>query len=125
MKVKVLSLKQPWAELVVLGKKTIELRKWNTNLRGEFYIHASMSTNIEKCKELGIDPEKLAVGAIIGKAELVGIKHYGSREELVLDKGKHFASDYDIPCNGFLLRNAKRIAPIKCRGMLNFWTADI
>ncbi|MDD4353280.1 MAG: ASCH domain-containing protein, partial [Candidatus Nanoarchaeia archaeon] len=30
MKIKVLSLKQPWAELVASGKKTIELRKWNT-----------------------------------------------------------------------------------------------
>ncbi len=125
MKVKVLSLKQPWAELIVLGKKTIELRKWSTNLRGEFYIHASMNTNIEKCYELGIDPSSLKVGAIIGKAELVNIKQYNSREELFLDKDKHFAADYDIPCNGFLLNNAKKIAPIKYKGMLNFWTADI
>jgi len=125
MKVTVLSLKQPWAELLVSGKKTIELRKWNTKFRGEFYIHASMNTSIEKCKELGLDPEKLETGSIIGKATLVGIKEYTSRQELIIDKDKHFAADYELPCHGFILENAQRIAPIKHKGMLNFWKAEI
>lgn len=43
--VKALSLKQPWAELVVSGKKIIEIRKWNTKFRGEFLIHASRNTD--------------------------------------------------------------------------------
>ncbi len=34
---KCLSLKQPYAELTVSGKKTIELRTWNTKFRGEFF----------------------------------------------------------------------------------------
>ena len=38
---KSLSLKQPWAELVIQGKKSIELRKWKTSFKGEFYVHAS------------------------------------------------------------------------------------
>ena len=38
---KTLSLKQPFAELILQGRKTIELRRWNTNLRGDFLIHAS------------------------------------------------------------------------------------
>lgn len=38
---KTLSLKQPFAELILSGKKKIELRKWNTSFRGEFLIHAS------------------------------------------------------------------------------------
>ena len=38
---KCLSLKQPYADLVVSGKKTIELRTWNTKFRGEFLVHAS------------------------------------------------------------------------------------
>ena len=39
---KCLSLKQPYAELLVSGKKTIELRIWNTKFRGEFLMHAFM-----------------------------------------------------------------------------------
>jgi hypothetical protein len=38
---KCLSLKQPFAELLVSGKKTVELRKWNTKFRGKFLIHVS------------------------------------------------------------------------------------
>ena len=38
---KCLSLKQPYADLLVAGKKTIELRTWNTKFRGEFLVHAS------------------------------------------------------------------------------------
>ena len=52
---KCLSLRQPYAELLVSGKKTIELRKWNTNFRGKFLIHASKNVNKERCKFLGID----------------------------------------------------------------------
>jgi hypothetical protein len=36
---KCLSLKQPYSELIVSGRKTIELRKWNTKYRGRFLIH--------------------------------------------------------------------------------------
>ena len=38
---KVLSILQPWASLIVLGHKKIETRSWNTKYRGEIYIHAS------------------------------------------------------------------------------------
>ena len=38
---KALSLVEPWGSLIVFGHKTTELRKWNTNFRGEFLVHAS------------------------------------------------------------------------------------
>lgn len=38
---KVLSLLQPWATLVVIGAKKFECRSWNTNYRGPIIIHAS------------------------------------------------------------------------------------
>ena len=38
---KVLSLLQPWATLVVMGVKKIETRSWSTNYRGPLLIHAS------------------------------------------------------------------------------------
>lgn len=125
MKITVLSVMQPWAQLIIEGKKTIELRKWNTKFRGEFYIHASMKTNLEKCNELNINPKILINGAIIGKAELAGIKKYNSKKELINDKEKHFAPDYETPCYGFILENAKKIKPIKCKGSLGLWKKDI
>ena len=38
---KALSIKQPWAELIVSGIKDIENRTWRTNFRGRVYVHAS------------------------------------------------------------------------------------
>jgi hypothetical protein len=40
---KALSLKQPYANLVAQGVKTIETRKWSTNYRGDILICASKS----------------------------------------------------------------------------------
>ena len=65
---KCLSLKQPYAELLVSGKKTIEVRKWKTKFRGQFHVHASKNIDEEACKRLKIDQTKLVTGAIIGKA---------------------------------------------------------
>ena len=44
---KALSLKQPWANLVAEGKKTIETRIWKTNYRGDLVICSSQNPKIE------------------------------------------------------------------------------
>lgn len=38
---KALTIKQPWASLIVEGIKDIENRTWKTKYRGRIYIHAS------------------------------------------------------------------------------------
>ena len=37
-------------KLIVSGKKTIELRTWNTKFRGEFLIQASKTIDKEACE---------------------------------------------------------------------------
>ena len=44
---KAISLKQPWANLVASGKKTIETRKWTTGYRGPLIICSSRIPKIE------------------------------------------------------------------------------
>lgn len=44
---KAISLKQPWANLVASGKKTIETRKWSTRYRGDLVICSSQNPKIE------------------------------------------------------------------------------
>ena len=78
---KCLSISQPFAELIISGKKNIELRNWNTNFRGEFLIHAPIKIRTDDCKRLKIK-EKLVTGAIIGKAELYQVKKYDSDKEV-------------------------------------------
>lgn len=43
---KAISLKQPWANLVASGKKTIETRKWTTKYRGDLVICSSKKPEI-------------------------------------------------------------------------------
>jgi len=38
---KVLTIRQPWASLIMAGIKDVENRTWSTKLRGRFLIHAS------------------------------------------------------------------------------------
>jgi hypothetical protein len=38
---KALSIRQPWAWLIVKGYKDIENRTWATKLRGRVFVHAS------------------------------------------------------------------------------------
>lgn len=38
MEITVVTIKQPWASLVVLGEKGIETRNRSTNYRGTLYI---------------------------------------------------------------------------------------
>ena len=70
---KTLSIRQPWADLIVQGKKTLELRSWSVKYRGALAIHASTNIEREACAAHGIDPERVTAGAIIGVVDLVDI----------------------------------------------------
>lgn len=40
MIIRALSIRQPWADLILHGPKDVENRSWNTTYRGPFWIHA-------------------------------------------------------------------------------------
>ena len=119
---KCLSVCQPFAELIVQGKKTIELRKWNTKFRGEFLVHAPQKIRLEDCKRLKIKPE-MTVGAIIGKVELIDVKEYENAVQIKIDSKKHLALNGESDNKyGFILQNPKQLRiPIPCTGQLNFF----
>jgi hypothetical protein len=39
---KALSIKQPWAQLIIMGAKDVENRNRRTNFRGRFAVHVSL-----------------------------------------------------------------------------------
>jgi ASCH domain len=123
-----LSLKQPFSDLLALGEKTIELRKWNTKFRGKFLIHASKNMDIEACKRLDIDIDKLTNGAIIGSAFLYDVKEYKKQEEFNKDKQKHFSilsKYFDGYKYGFLVKDARMFKElIPYSGKLGFFEVD-
>lgn len=73
--VRILTVKQPWAALLVLGVKTIELRSRPTKYRGHVLILAGQSYS-EVGAEWGLDDPSVdtlaARGAIVGAVRLVG-----------------------------------------------------
>ena len=123
---KCLSVSQPFADLIVSGKKTIELRKWNTNFRGEFLVHSPLKIRTNDCKRLKI-LKKLVTGAIIGKVEIIDVKKYNSKSEIKADYKKHLAStDFFNNKYGFVLKNPKSFRiPIPYKGKLGFFDVKL
>lgn len=74
-----LSIKQPWAWLVLKGFKDIENRSWKSHHRGELFIHASSNKqhllrDIEKVEEehgITIPRKDLKFGALLGSVIMV------------------------------------------------------
>ncbi len=122
---KCLSVKQPFAELIVSGRKTIELRGWNTKFRGQFLVHASGNVDAEACRLFGMDEHALPRKALVGKAFLYDVREYKNADELARDQDKHLSTGAYASKYGFLLKDASRIKPVNRPGALGFFEANI
>ncbi len=115
-----LSVCQPFAELIISGRKTIELRRWNTKFRGEFLVHAAKKIRVRDCVRLGMNQE-LVTGALVGRAEIYDVKIYDTTEQIDDDRTLHH-SDSSAGRYGFMLRDPKRFASaIPHSGRLGFF----
>jgi len=120
---KVLSICQPWAWLIVNGWKDIENRNWPTKFRGEFLVHASKG--ITRAEHANcIDPLSHVGGPVIdipsfGDLERGGI--VGIAE--IVDCVRESDSPWYMGEFGFVLRNARPLPFIPMRGMLGFFNA--
>lgn len=119
---KCLSVCQPFADLIVSGRKTVELRGWNTGFRGEFLVHAPLRTRAADCRRLAPGARHVT-GAIVGRAEICGVKRYESEADVAADSGRHLASGAFLKRRyGFVLKNARRFeVPVPCKGRLGFF----
>lgn len=71
-----LGVKQPWAELILRGIKTVEVRSQNTNVRGPVYLYTSRRpADIKPAKqameEHELDPAALTYGRLVGTVDIV------------------------------------------------------
>lgn len=75
---KAISIRQPWAWLILNAGKDIENRDWPTKFRGRILIHASKGMTRDEYEEgqgLGAELppfEALERGGIVGSVEIVG-----------------------------------------------------
>ena len=65
---KALTIKQPWASLIVYGYKKYEFRSWKTSYKGKILIHAGAGIDkdaMNKYKHLNIPfPSKMIIGSV-------------------------------------------------------------
>lgn len=119
---KALSLRQPWAELILLGRKTVETRTWNTSFRGPFLLHAARQVDVEAMDAFGM--AGLPLGCIVGQAELEGVRHYTTEADFAKDFSLHLykPKEWTGQRYGFVLKDVQRVEPVSpCKGALGFF----
>lgn len=124
---KVLSIRQPWASLIVNGYKIYEFRSRKINYRGKILIHAGLNIDkevIDRFESYNLDYIK---GAIIGEAEIVDCilvdKEFNEElrniNPIVYEKSR-YVENY-----AWKLENVvKYDKPIYCKGKLGLWNYD-
>jgi hypothetical protein len=134
---KVLTIRQPWATLIMLGIKQLETRSWRTHYRGELVIHASATgsrTSVDTLlgieRRIGAMPTVLAeksypLGALLGVVTLDECLPISPRLIAALTPMERALGWYQDP--GFvwdLARAGRRSLPqpIPCGGRQGLWT---
>ena len=122
---KALSLHQPYAELILQGRKTIETRTWRTAHRGIFALHAAFTVEQEACDRLGIDPASLVTSALVGTAELVEMIEFDDESWEALRSQHLVAAPKPDGLVGWRLANPRRLAqPIPMRGLAGLFPLE-
>jgi hypothetical protein len=72
-----LGIRQPWAELILRGVKTLEVRTLETRVRGPIYLYASkriatIPAARRVIKQHDLSEADLPTGVIVGTIEIVG-----------------------------------------------------
>lgn len=68
-----LSVRQPYAELIMRGDKTVEYRSKPTNIRGRVYLYAAKRPGkTEDFEGARLRPAELPTGVLVGTVEVVG-----------------------------------------------------
>jgi hypothetical protein len=119
-----LSIRQPWAWLILHAGKDIENRSWPTKFRGRFLIHAAKGMTRDEYED-GVDPLWMRGGPTIdlpsfGDLERGGI--VGSAE--IVDCVRHSDSPWFFGPFGFVLRNPVTLPFRHLRGSLGFFATE-
>lgn len=87
-----LTIKQPWAELILQGRKTLEIRNWSDPYRGPVWLHAAKTVDVMAMQHF--DSKNLFYGGYVGVFELDAIVRldeirWKQWREQHLDSGKY------------------------------------
>ena len=126
---KVLTIKQPWATLIMQGDKRFEFRSWQTKYRGDLLIHAGKRIDKEAMKRLSkYIMQDLPAGKILGKVTLTDcIKMSPDFKEMLLKENKDIYTESSFKENyGWQLENVEVFdKTIDAKGKLSLWDYEI
>lgn len=113
---KALSIRQPWAWLIVNGYKDVENRTWHTRYRGPVLIHASKAFDKEGYLHVSMQHPHIQMphftafetGGIVGRATITDCVH-------------QLASPWFTGPWGFVMRDAEPLPFSPCAGKLGFF----
>jgi len=116
-KLSALSVRQPWAWLIVSGFKDIENRSWRINCPRTLLIHAGLNhtdfndenvDRIERQHSIHIS-DKMRVGEVIGVVDVVDCVK------------RHPSKWFDPGGFGWVLANPRRLKPRSCKGAVGLF----
>ena len=117
-----ISIRQPWAWLIVNGIKDVENRNWRTYYRGPVLVHAGQKIEhyaydyvVETISDTIIipPPDQLECGGIVGVTTIIDCI------ESFSDSPWHVLGTY-----GFILQESKPLPFMPCKGKSNFFKVD-
>lgn len=115
-----LSIRQPWASLILAAGKDIENRCWSTRLRGRILIHAAKGCTRDEWtdaiefaediidKQISADLKTIPRGGIIGSVEIVDCVSISD-------------SPWFVGAFGFVLRDPQPLPFVPWKGQLGFF----
>lgn len=126
---KVLTLREPWASLLLEGVKTLETRGWATSYRGELFIHAGSGrvprgdAHVDELMSLLRGP--LHYGLVIARCELVDCVRIDAEYARVLERREpmnYLCGDFAPGRYAWVLKDVCALErPQPARGRLGLW----
>ena len=110
---KALSVRQPWAELIACGRKTVELRSRRTLYRGPLLICAGGAWHVEGARLHGRIGERGVTVCVVDLADCRPVEGSDAKAICLPESGVVRLGGY-----AWVLRNAYRVEPTPMLGKL-------
>ena len=121
---KALTIKEPWASLIIEEYKKYEFRSWKTKYRGKILIHAGCSVEKDMIKRFGDYDININPGYIIGHATIVDcilVDEEFNKKLRNIDPVIYARSNHTETYAWKLENVVKYENPIPCKGKLGLW----
>ncbi|MFW6264163.1 MAG: ASCH domain-containing protein, partial [Cyanobacteriota bacterium] len=123
---KAISLHQPWASLIALGRKHYETRSWKTSYRGKLLICAAKKRPSQAQLNLfGLSAEDAPLGVAVAIADLVDCLSITSELAGQISLEELKAGNWTVGRYAWKLENITPIHPVPVRGKQGLWNVDL